>query len=213
MNRKKWVVNIVLAFTKITGIIPGLIFFKPKIHLENGAKRRLPAPSILVSNHCSLMDFVLYLFVYPFRPVRFLMAEVLYNKGKFFASFLYALGGIFVDRNTKDFGFVSDSLEILDNGGVIGVFPQGRLPVNGKPFPFTVSTAFIATHSTAPIIPVYTDGNYGLFKRANVVIGKEIYLADYMEDGLSEDEQLKKLTEILENKVYDLKNEIKSKGN
>ncbi len=209
MNKNKGFVNFFIAFAKITGLIPVWLLFKPRIKVAHGGSRRLPAPSILVSNHCSLLDFVLYLLVFPFRTIRFLMAEVLFNKGKFMSWLLYSLGGIFVGRETKDFSFVSDSLEVLEDGGIVGVFPQGRLPVGGKPFPFTVSTSFIATHSTAPIIPVYTDGNYGIFKRANVVIGAPIYLADYMEEGLSEDEQLAHLTAVLEREVYSLSNEIK----
>jgi 1-acyl-sn-glycerol-3-phosphate acyltransferase len=136
------------------------------------------------------------------------MAEVLFNKGKAFAKFLHLIGGIRVDRDDKNFGFISDSIEVLDNGGTLGIFPQGRLPVAGKPFPFTVSTAFIATHADAPIVPVFTDGNYGIKKRAHVVIGEAFYLNDYIKEGLSEDEQLKHLTEVLEEKVYELKNEI-----
>ena len=212
MNRNKFIVNFCLGFVKLTGIIPALIFLKPKVYLEEGAKRKLPKPCILVSNHKSLMDFVLYLVVFPFRTIRFLMAEVLFNKGTFFGKFLYAIGGIRVDRDDKDFEFVSNSLEVIDKKGTLGIFPEGRLPIDGKPFPFTVSTAFIATHCDAVIVPVFTDGNYGLFKRANVVIGKEIYLAEYIEKGLSESEQLDRLTKLLQEKVYSLKNEIK-KGN
>lgn len=211
MNKNKFIVNFVLGFTKITGFLPAMLFLKPKIYLKKGAKRRLTAPCILVSNHCSLIDFVLYLMVFPFRTIRFLMAEVLFNKGKFFSSFLYALGGIFVDREAKDFEFVSNSIEVLEKGGIVGSFPQGRLPVKGKSFPFTASTAFIATHANAPIVPVFTDGNYGIFKRTRVVIGEAFYLTDYALDTLDENEQLTHLTQILEKKVFELKNEIKTK--
>lgn len=210
--KSKFIVNLTLAFVKITGIIPALLFFKPKLHYKNKKiqGRRLPAPAILVSNHMSLMDFVLYLVVFPFRTIRFLMAEVLFNKGKLFANFLYALGGIYVNRDTYNFGFVSDSLEVLDAGGIIGIFPEGRLPVDGKTFPFTSSTAFIAMKTDAPIIPVYTDGNYGFTKRTNVVIGEPIYLREICDSTDSTPENLKKLTEYLEKEVRSLKEVIPS---
>lgn len=208
MIRNKLLVNLCLGFVKLTGILPALILLKPKVYLAKNAKRHLPSPCILVSNHTSLMDFVLYLVIFPFRTIRFLMAEVLFNKGKAFAKFLHLIGGIRVDRDDKNFGFISESIEVLDNGGTLGIFPQGRLPIAGKPFPFTVSTAFIATHADASIVPVFTDGNYGIKKRAHVVIGEAFYLNDYIKEGLSEDEQLKHLTEVLEEKVYELKNEI-----
>ncbi len=209
MFRKKWLINLCLAFTRITGILPALLFFKPRVRRQGKAKRRLPKNCILVSNHRSLLDFVLYLVIFPFRTIRFLTAEVLFSKNPFLTGLLYGLGCIRVDRDGKAFDFVSNSIEVLDQGGSIGVFPEGRLPIGGKPFPFTVSTAFIATHANAPIVPIYTDGRYGLFKRSGVVIGEPFLLTDYCKEGLSEDEQLKLLTDILRQKVYNLQNELK----
>ena len=205
MIKNKWLVNLSVGFAKLTGALPAWLFFKPRVYLAPGAGRRLPKNCILVSNHTSLMDFVVYLLVFLFRTIRFPMAEVLFHKGKAMSALLYALGGIRVDRDSKDFGFVSGCLEVLDQGGTLGIFPQGRLPVNGKPFPFTVSTAFIATHTDVPIIPVYTHGNYGIWKRADVVIGAPIHIADHYREGLSQDQQLQQLTDMLEKTVYGLK--------
>ena len=209
MLKNKWIIRLFHAFVLITGYLPTLLFLKPRIHIAPGGKRRLPKTCILVSNHISLMDFALYLLIFPFRAMRFLVAEVLYNRNKLLAIFLRLIGSIRVDRDAKTFDFVSDALEALDSGSTIGVFPQGRLPLKGQHFPFTVSTAFIATHASAPIVPIYTQGNYGLFKRANVVIGEPICLQDYCKEGLSEQEQLAYLTKVLEEKVYALKEEIK----
>lgn len=210
MNKKKWLVNLCVAFVKLTGIVPAWLFLKPRIHICDGANRRLPKNCILVSNHISLLDFVLYLVVFPLRTVRFLVAEVLYNRNKLLAAFLPLIGSIRVERDAKSFDFISNSLEVLDDGGALGVFPQARLPMKGMPrFPFTASTAFIAMRTDAPIIPVYTDGNYGLFKRTNVVIGAPIYLKDLCKEGLGEQEQLDHLTKVLEQTVFDLKEEIK----
>ena len=209
--KNKWFINLFLGLTKLTGYIPALIFFKPRIYREKGVKKRLPKSFILVSNHKSLLDFALCLVIFPFRTIRFLMAEVLYNKGKFFSFLLNAWGGIKVEREGRDFSFVADSLEVLDDGGIVGIFPEGRLPVGGKPWPFTTSTAFIATNTDTPIVPIYTDGNYGIFKRANVCIGEPFYLTDYCKEGLNEEEQLQNLTNVLEKKVYSLKSEIDKK--
>ena len=210
MNKHKWFVRLFLGLVKITGFVPAWIFLKPKVILEPGAKRRLPKGCILVSNHESLLDFVLYLVVFPFRTIRFLIAEVMYNHGKLMAAFLSGIGGIRVDRDAKSFDFISHSLEVLDDGGTVGVFPQARLPVKGVPrFPFTVSTAFIALHSDAKIVPVYTDGNYGLFKRTRVVIGQPMDVQALCREGLTEQEQIDHLTKVMEEKVFALKEELK----
>lgn len=210
--KNKIFINLFLGFTKLTGF-PAYLLFKPKIHLLKNAKRRLPAPCILVSNHKSLLDFVLYLIVFPFRTIRFLMAEVLYNKGAAFSFVLNSLGGIRVNRDNHDFGFVSEAIEILDDKGIVGIFPEARLPVGGKPFPFTTSTAFIASHCDAPIIPVFTDGTYKLTKRTHVYIGAPLYLSDFKKEGLDESAQLEHLTKVLEDKVRSLKDEYLKERN
>lgn len=208
MNKNKWLVRLCLGFVKLTGLFPAWLLLKPRVRLAAGARRRLPKSCIVVSNHVSLLDFVLYLLVFPFRTIRFLIAEVMYNRNGFMARFLDLIGGIKVDRDARNFDFVSHALEVLDNGGTVGVFPQGRLPVQGKAFPFTVSTAFIALHSDAVIVPVYTDGNYGLFKRAGVVIGAPVKLSELCRPELGEQEQLTYLTKRLEETVFVLKEEL-----
>ena len=197
-------VSLFVGYVKITGFLPLWLLCRPRVFLAEGAKRHLSRPCILISNHQKLMDFVLYLVVFPFQTLHFPMAEVLFHKHWTFSLFLKLLGGIRVDRDAKSFDFVSDCLAVLDKGRCLGIFPQGRLPVDGKPFPFTVSTAFIASHSDAPIVPVYTDGNYGFGKRTCVMIGAPICLADYKKPGLTEKEQLEHLTAVLEEKVWDL---------
>ncbi len=194
------------GFVKITGVPFTALFFKAKIIYEDKSafKKAYRKPFILVSNHMSLLDFPLYMTIFFSRNIRFLMAEVLFSKNKLFSWFLYKLGGIYVDRNKYNTAFVGESLETLDKGQSIGVFPQGRVRYNNIHFPFKPGTAYIAMHTNAPIIPVYTDGNYGLTKRVTVVIGKELYISDYIDETQTKDEQLKTLTELIEKRVMEL---------
>lgn len=208
-----------LGFVKVTGILPGLLLFKPKFHYINKEKQghKIPHPCIFMSNHKSLMDFVLYLVAFPFVSIRFLMAEVLYNKGKIFAKFLYLLGGIKVDRDAYNFDFIDKSVDCLNKGQIVGIFPEGRLPINGQMSPFRPSTVIIALHSGVPIIPVYTDGRYAINKRANIVVGEPINLYDYLEnkdvpvDQISK-EEINRLNDILKDKILELKDFLEEKN-
>lgn len=202
----------VLGFVKLTAYLPAMLFFKPKVYyLDKKVQgRKLPKPCILMSNHTSLMDFPLYLILFPWRTIRFLMAEVLFRKGKLFSWFLKSLGGLYVDRDGMSFDFVGQSLEILEKGGTVGIFPQGRLPVGGKPFPFKPSISYIALRCNAPIVPVYTDGNYGLFKRSHVMIGTPITLPPAEEEDLTK-ENYERLTRYLEQQEYKLKEELEQR--
>ncbi len=198
---------VLLWFLKLTGAPLAFPFFKPKIYYADRAvqSKKLPKPCILMSNHKSLMDFVLYLFIFYGRTLRFLMAEVLFNKSKLFARFLFGIGGIYVNRDVYDFSFIGESIQVLDQGGTVGVFPEGRLPVNGKPFPFKSSIVYLALNSNAPIVPIYTDGNYGLFRRARVVIGTPIDLHTICQTNKPDLEEMTRLTEFLQQKTYALK--------
>ena len=203
---------LILGFVKLTAYLPAMLFFKPKVYyLDKKIQgRKLPKPCILMSNHTSLMDFPLYLILFPWRTIRFLMAEVLFRKGKLFSWFLRSLGGLYVDRDGMSFDFVEQSLEILEKGGTVGIFPQGRLPVGGKPFPFKPSISYIALRCNAPIVPVYTDGNYGLFKRSHVMIGTPITLPPAEEEDLTK-ENYERLTRYLEQQEYKLKEELEQR--
>lgn len=210
--RQKNVNRFVLGFVKLTGYLPAMLFFKPRVIYQDKTvqSKRLPKPCIFVSNHQSLLDFALYLCLFFGRTIRFQMAEVLFEKGKLFSNFLFWLGGIYVNRNKLNMEMMATCIRILDAGGTVGVFPQGRLPVDGKPFPFKSGVVYMALHSDAPIIPVYTDGNYGLKKRATVVIGKPIHLKEWCTDEKPSLATIEALTAQLEQTVYDLKGLVDS---
>lgn len=198
-----------LFFVKLLNFLPVWFLFKPKVYYEDGAVKKLPRPAILMSNHTAFLDFILYLLLFFGRSVRFWMSEALFDKGGLFRRLLYALGGIKVERDLYELGFAEESCKTLSLGGVIGVFPQGRLPVDGKWFPFKPGIAIVALKTGAPIIPVYTDGNYGLTKRAHVMIGAPVYLRDYSTKEEPEKEELERLTKLLEQKTVALREELK----
>ena len=202
----------VLWFTKITGLpIYFLLRYKLFFEGDNKKLRHSPSPSIIMSNHKSLLDFPLYLSIFYSKTLHFLMAEVLFEKNPFLNWLLFKLGGIRVDRNAFDFSFVGEALEILDRGGIVGVFPEGRLPVKGTVLPFKPGIVYIALRTNAPIVPIYTDGCYGLFKRAKVIIGESISLHDYCKTENPSNEEIDQLTRLLKDKIDSLREELERK--
>ncbi len=213
MKKKIKQSKFVTAFVKVTAFPLALIYYKPKVMYQDQSAKiaKKTKPYILVSNHTSLFDFPLYLLVFFTNNIRFLMAEVLFSKNPFLTRLLYRLGGIYVDRDKAKFSFMGESLETLDNKKCIGIFPQGRLPVNGKPFPFKPSAVFIAMHSNAPILPVYTDGNYGFKKRTHMIIGKPITVDELLpaDKNIEKKKAIELATQELEKRVYALGDEMK----
>jgi 1-acyl-sn-glycerol-3-phosphate acyltransferase len=166
----------VLWFVKITGWLPALLYFRKKVIYEDNEKIKHKGPALLVSNHKALMDYPLYMYLYPFKTIRTLTAEVIYKKGKLMAWFIKKIGCIKVDRLSYDFGFMDQSVEALNKKDSVLIFPEHRLPDDDNMRDFKPSFVYIALESKAPIIPLYTDGKYGKKGPAHVVVGKEIYL-------------------------------------
>ena len=185
--------------------------FRTKIHYEDKRVqgRKIKGPAIIVSNHTSVYDFAVMLFTFPCRTLRYLMAEVLFKR-KGLARFLRSMGGIFVDRDAYDFAFLDECCEILRKGGVVGAFPEGRLPREGeeRPLPFLPSTAYLALMSGVPIIPVYTSGGYFQRKRPHVIIGKPIDVSAIARGDLSEKENIEIVNANLRQRIIELRDEL-----
>ena len=202
-------------FVKITGWYLYLPIYRPKIHYEDKKVqgRRIKGKAIVCSNHTEVWDFAQILFLFPTRTLRCVVAELMYEKNFFMSTFLKATGSIKVDRNNHDFAWIEKCNKILDKGGVIELYPEARIPLphEEKPQPFKPSAVYLALQSGAPIIPVYTDGNYFGKGRSHVVIGKPIDARELYDDKLSEQENLQIITDILRNKIIELRDGIKEK--
>lgn len=199
------------TFVKITGFIPYWICFRTKIYYQDKSVQtgRIKGPAILISNHTSVFDYAVYLGVFFTRTLRFQMAEVLFKK-KLLGWFLRSMGGIYVNRGLYNFSFVDKSVEILNEGGVVGIFPESRIPKpdEERPLPFKPSAASVALRSDAQVIPIYTNGSYFQKKRARVIIGTPFYAKDYYDETLSEKENLRKISNEMRNKILELKDEF-----
>ena len=199
-------------FVKITGYILQLFIFRIKVFYEDKAAqgRKIRGSAIVVSNHSSLFDFGVMLFVFWRRTLRCVVAELMYEKNFFMSLFLNAAGCIKVDRNNHDISFVEKCKKLLDKGGVIEVYPESRLPTEDDVglMEFKPSTVYLALESGAPIIPVYNSGKYFGKDPIHVIIGKPLYLRDMYDDNLSQKENVEKLNEFLRGKIIELGKEL-----
>lgn len=203
------------GLVKITALPAYWFCARTKVHYEDKKvqSRKIKGSAIIISNHTSVYDYALMLFLFFGRTLRYQMAEVLF-KSKGLANFLKKMGGIFVDRDSYDFSFVSESIDILEKKGVVGIFPESRIPKPGeeRPLPFKSSATYIALQSGAPIIPVYTNGSYFNKKRAQVMIGKPIYAQDLWDASLDEKQNIERMTEMLRTKIKELGEELEKRS-
>ncbi len=205
-------IRIFNCFAKITGWLPFWLAFRTRIHYVDKAVQtnRIKGPAIIMSNHIQLFDYVVYLFVFWRRTIRTQAAEVLWKR-PMLGPLLWQMGAIYVNRTTRDFSFCDESVKLLREGWALTIFPEARLPKKGeeRPLPFKTSSAYIALQSGAPVIPVVTNGSYfSLKRRAHVLIGTPVYAADLREEGKTEKENLRIVSEKFRGIIRDMTDDL-----
>ena len=111
---------------------------------------------VLAGNHRAFLDSVLILACNK-RVVHFLAKkELLEGKlGKGFAE----MGIIPVDRKNKDPNSLRHAIEALNNGNIIGIFPEGTFNKSDKPtLPFKVGACKMAYETDTKIVPFTIKG-------------------------------------------------------
>ena len=192
-----------------------LIFFKRKTYYEDkkSQSRFVKGGALVISNHYSAMDYMVNLFLFPFRKLYVVMAEFVFHKSKIFNFLTKFHGGIRSDRDLMSMRFIDESVEVLENGGLVQIYPEAHITLDGNMHEFKTSYLMIALRANVPIVPVIIDGNYGFFKRAHVLIGKKIFLTDYCQSLNPTKEEIIALNEIVQNKCLELKSELDRRVN
>ena len=190
------------------------IYFKKKIYFEDRKDqgRILRGGAIIVSNHRSFKDYMMYMYVFHFRKMYCLMSELIYKKGRLLAFLVTCLGGIKVDRFSFDMSFIGKSVDLLSRKKkALVIFPEAKINKEKRLQRFTTSYILMALKANVPIVPVYTLGKYGLFRRSRMAIGKKIYLSDYCTNTNPTKEELEYLNDIVKNKILDLEKMVKER--
>lgn len=126
---------------------------------------RLPAgPFIVAGNHASLLD---WLFVARFvpRPIRFVLTRDFYDQRGVTAVYRQ-LGVIPIRDRQIELSAVRQLLETLARGEIVGIFPEGRITLDGALLPAQPGIIAIAARARVPIVPVGVHGAYEAFPRA-----------------------------------------------
>ena len=196
-------------FTKVTGIIPFMLYFRLKIYhaSKKNKSRPLIGPAIVIANHTSILDYFTIMFTFPFRKIRTLVSEALYSH-RIPGMMSKIMDDIVVHRERSDLSFMSKAEQALKKGQVISIFPEGHLVKTGKLDTFRPAVVYLALRSGAPIVPVYIDSHYNSWKRTRVITGSKIYLRDYCDDPNPNPEKVRELCEFLRKKVEELKSQL-----
>ncbi len=187
-----------------------LLFFKRKTYYENQKPAHLfRGGKLIVSNHFSMFDYVLTSFMVFPRKLNVVASEAPF-KNAFLRFGMKFFGAIQCNRETRNMKFMDEAAEVIRQGQLVQIYPEGRNTPDGKTHEFKKSYLVIAHRAQAPIIPIVTDGNYGIFKRASVIVGDEIDVSRFFspDRATPRREELEKANDYVFGKVLELREEL-----
>ena len=135
------------------GLMYGL--FRPRV--LGAWKVPASGPVIFAVNHSHNIDGPMVMGVAP-RPTHFLI-----KKEAFIGPldpFLTGIGQLKVDRSVADRTAITQALDVLAAGGVLGIFPEGTRG-EGDFASLRAGLAYFAVRSGAPIVPIAVLGSSG----------------------------------------------------
>ena len=184
--------NYLYKFCKIIYTVLLKILFRPRVlGIHNIPKE---GSLIFAGNHKHAVDPVIVMSSTK-RIVHYMAKEELFKgiHGKLFEK----IGLIKVYRSKSNPVAIMQAEKILENGGTIGIFPEGtRNKTNQELLKFRHGTVLIAKRSNTKIVPFAIRGEYRLFRK-----GLEIEFAEPIDVSNMEIEEA---NDYLKNKVLEL---------
>ncbi|MCA9256408.1 MAG: MFS transporter, partial [Phycisphaerales bacterium] len=113
--------------------------------------------AIVVANHNSTLDPFVLTSTSPNRIPGFMIA-IEFAKIPFFSSLVRAIECIPVTRSGQDTSSVKAALRHLQDGKLLGLFPQGGVRAPDEAIKVRDGVGMLALRSGAPVIPAYIDG-------------------------------------------------------
>ena len=134
------------------------LLFRLLTRTEIRGTKNMPAhgPFIVLTNHLSAIDPPLILAVIP-APITVFAAHT--HRHEFFVGELMnAMGAIWVRRGEVDREALNAAIEVLKEGGVIGLAPEGTRSRTGALIEGKIGAAYLATRADVPLVPVALTG-------------------------------------------------------
>ena len=153
------------------------VIFQLLFRAKTYGKENLPAegPVILAANHMSNWDPPLLATFLP-RPVSY-MAKIELFEHPIFGAAIRRCHAFPVKRGAADRGAIKAAINVLKQGRVLGLFPEGTRSRTGKMRKAEAGVGLIAALTGAPVVPAAILGtdkifaNGGLLPRLTVIVG------------------------------------------
>lgn len=183
----------------IASVIGKIIF---RIEIKNADRIPQEGKLIICGNHISLLDPVMVAIASP-RQISYMAKKELF-KYKLLNKVFRSLGAFPVDRSRGDISAIKNSLKILKEDKVLGIFPEGTRVKEKDVSSAKAGISMIAVKAKSPVLPIYIDTKYKLFGKVKVIVGEPIFLDEYYGQKLT-NEAYKDISIDIMDKLYKLK--------
>jgi len=179
--------------------------FKPLYRIETSGVENFPKEGgvLLCSNHISNFDPISVGINVP-RTVHFMAKEELFEV-PVLKRIVTMCNAFPVKRGLNDRQALRTGLKILNDGHVLGLFPEGHRSKTGELGKGMAGAGFFALRSDAWVVPCAIIGPYKPFRKLKVAFGKPIDMAELRKTKASAD----KVTELIMSEIHKLINENK----
>lgn len=136
-------------------------------------KNRIRGGAIVAANHTAFSDPFLAGVAFWYRRMFFLAAEIV-MQGKLRNWLLRGVGAIEIDRNQADIEAIRKSVNVLKEGNLLLIFPQGGISEENQIQTLKSGAVLIALQAGVPIVPMHIRPREHWYSRRTVVIGQTL---------------------------------------
>lgn len=174
-----------MLYRIVRGILKPIFYLYYNIKVEGRENLPSKGPLIICANHYSTIDPVILAVTLPYIINSMAKAEL----------FKYKLLGLFfknikvfpVKRGEADIKSIKNSLKILRENGVLGMFPEGTRNKTGE-LKAEPGIAMLAIKGRAQVLPIAIISDYKVFNKTIVKIGKPVLLDRFYEQKLQNED-------------------------
>ena len=163
------------AYRIIYAIFAGIVGVIFNYQIVNKEKEPDKSGFIVCANHVSATDAIALCYAFRKNQVHFMAKKELF-KIPVLAPLIKLLGAFPIDRGGSDVGAIKNAVNLVSEGNVLGIFPQGHRYPGEDPRSTRTKNgmALIATKCQADIVPAYIwrkKNRFKLFRRTYIILG------------------------------------------
>ena len=131
-----------------------LIHSVARVHVDGAQHFKLPRPFILATNHLTSWDPPLILAMWPRTTLLTVLAADKWRKVLPILLLFNAMGAIWVKRGEVDRAALRACIRVLQQGGAMGMSPEGTRSKTGGLQQGRSGVAYLALKANVPVVPV-----------------------------------------------------------